>query len=141
MSDGVRLMDQAPSVEDYRRLRIASGLSPKSEAAAQAGLAGGLFGVSLMDGDAVIGMGRIIGDGGCHYQIVDIAVLPAYQGQGFGAQIMQRLKEWIDANVPDSGYVSLIADGDAKHLYAKYGFQETAPASVGMAMKMGRDTE
>ena len=131
-----QLVDSPPSVAEYRMLREASGLSPKSHEAAVAGLAGGLFAVTLRDGDMAIGMGRIIGDGGCHYQIVDIAVLPDYQGQGWGAAIMQRLMEWIGANVPDTGYISLIADGDAKHLYAKYGFQETAPASIGMAQKI-----
>ncbi|WP_373454357.1 hypothetical protein [Cereibacter changlensis] len=27
-------------------------------------------------------MGRLIGDGGCFFQIVDIAVDPSHQGQG-----------------------------------------------------------
>jgi hypothetical protein len=31
--------------------------------------------------------------------------------------------------------VSLIADGPAKHLYAQFGFEEAAPASVAMAGK------
>ncbi|WP_405646976.1 hypothetical protein [Streptomyces uncialis] len=29
-------------------------------------------------------------------------------------------------------YVSLLADGEARHPYARYGFTGTAPASVGM---------
>lgn len=128
------LRDVPPSVAEYRMLREVSGLSPKSEEAAISGLAGGLFAVTLWDGDKVIGMGRIIDDSGCHYQIVDIAVLPDYQGQGLGGNIMRRLMEWIAETVPDTGYISLIADGDAKHLYAKYGFVETVPVSVGMAM-------
>lgn len=134
-----QVIDGPPTVAEYCRLREASGLSPKSEDAAVAGVAGGLFAVTLRDEGKAIGMGRIIGDGGCHYQIVDIAVLPAYQGQGWGAAIMERLMQWIDANVPDTGYISLIADGDAKHLYAKYGFQDTAPASIGMAKKIKKD--
>jgi hypothetical protein len=32
--------------------------------------------------------------------------------------------------------VSLLADGPAKHLYAQFGFAETAPASVAMALKV-----
>lgn len=131
-----QLIDAAPSVAEYRMLREASGLSPKSEEAAIAGLAGGLFAVTLRDDERAIGMGRIIGDGGCHYQIVDIAVLPDYQGQGLGKAIMQRLMDWVGKNVPNTGYISLIADGDAKHLYAQHGFTETAPASVGMALKI-----
>ena len=135
----IKLYDVSPSVAEYRMLREASGLSPKSEEAAIAGLAGGLFAVTLRDSNKAIGMGRIIGDGGCHYQIVDIAVLPTYQGQGWGTAIMERLMEWVDINIPDTGYISLIADGDAKHLYAKYGFQNTAPASIGMAKKIGKE--
>lgn len=42
---------------------------------------------------------------------------------------------YLEANVPESGYVSLIADGEAHKLYAQFGFVHTAPASVGMAFK------
>ena len=33
--------------------------------------------------------------------------------------------------------VSLIADGDARHLYAQFGFQSVMPASIGMAQWIG----
>jgi GNAT superfamily N-acetyltransferase len=33
-------------------------------------------------------MGRVIGDGGTTFQIVDIAVDPDYQGQGYGRVIL-----------------------------------------------------
>jgi hypothetical protein len=45
-------------------------------------------------------MGRIIGDGGCLFQI---------------------------------------ADGEAHHLYRKFGFTDTAPESIGMACFIGAD--
>ncbi|WP_231598638.1 hypothetical protein [Enterococcus gallinarum] len=32
---------------------------------------------------SLVGMGRLIGDGGTAYQILDIAVLPEDQGNGF----------------------------------------------------------
>jgi hypothetical protein len=37
--------------------------------------------------------------------------------------------------VPEGAHVSLIADGPAKHLYAQFGFEETALASMAMAWK------
>ncbi|CAN7545459.1 hypothetical protein LJR232_003692 [Aquipseudomonas alcaligenes] len=43
--------------------------------------------------------------------------------------------KYIEANVPESGYVSLIADGQAQDLYAQFGFVHTAPRSVGMAYR------
>ncbi len=129
-----QLLHAVPSVETYRRLRAASGLSPKTEAAAIAGLPNSCFAVQVLCDGAPVGMGRVIGDGGCFFQVVDIAVLPAHQGQGLGKRIMQAISAYLRDHVPESAYVSLIADGQAHRLYGQYGFALTAPASVGMAL-------
>ncbi len=136
--DGYRLVEEIPDVETYRHLRRESGLSDKSHAAASRGLPNSIYGVTIRFVDEVVGMGRLIGDGGTAFQVVDIAVLPAHQGKGLGKRIMAALAAHIDANLPQSAYVSLIADGPARHLYAQYGFAETAPVSVGMARRGGR---
>ncbi|MDG4820852.1 GNAT family N-acetyltransferase [Asanoa sp. WMMD1127] len=124
---------ETPSVELYRRLRTGAGLSPKSTVAAAAGLAGGWHAVIAYAGDEPVGMGRVIGDGGTAFQIVDVCVLPEHQRRGVGAAIMGALMERLREVAPGTAYVSLIADGAARHLYAKFGFAETAPESVGMA--------
>lgn len=131
-TDGIALIESFPGVEDYRRLRSVAGLSPKSAEAATRGLRNTLYGVSLVHGGDVIGMGRIIGDGGCFFVVVDIAVQPDYQKRGLGKRIMGALDAWLRANALDSSNVSLFADGDARHLYAQYGFVEAGPVSVGM---------
>ena len=131
-SEDFRVVERFPGIDDYRRLRSVAGLSPKSADAAVRGLANTLYGVSVIDGERVIGMGRIIGDGGCFFVVVDIAVQPEYQKRGLGKRIMDALDAWLRANAPVSSNVSLFADGDAKHLYAKYGFVEAGPVSVGM---------
>lgn len=124
-----------PAITIYQQLRLAAGLSPKNTAAAARGLPNSLFAVQIVHGDDVVGMGRVIGDGGCFFQVVDIAVLPAHQGKGLGKLIMREIMQYIVTEVPQSAYVSLIADGQAQELYAQFGFQHTAPASVGMALK------
>lgn len=126
---------ETPSVETYRALRSGSGLSGKTIEAAERGLPRTLFAVQILDGATPIGMGRVIGDGGCFYQVVDIAVLKEHQGKGIGKMIMAEIVEYIETSVPESGYVSLIADGNAQNLYAQFGFVQTAPSSVGMAFK------
>ena len=40
-----------------------------------------------------------------------------------------------EAHVPESGYVSLIADGKAYDLYAQFGFVHTGSHLVGMVFK------
>jgi GNAT superfamily N-acetyltransferase len=124
-----------PTVADYRRLREEAGLSPKTLVASERGLANTLFAVQVLTGDEVVGMGRVIGDGGCFYQVVDIAVLPQHQGRGLGKVIMGEIAGYIEREVPESGYVSLLADGNAYQLYQQFGFVLTAPASVGMGLK------
>lgn len=126
---------ETPSVETYRALRLASGLSPKTIEAALKGLPNTLFAVQILHDAQPVGMGRVIGDGGCFFQVVDIAVLKGHQGKGLGKRIMGEILQYIEAEVPESGYVSLIADGQAQDLYAQFGFVHTAPRSVGMAYK------
>ena len=132
---GYHLRPGVPTSDTFRHLRVASGLSPKSAQAAALGLPNTWHGVVVeLDGQPV-GMGRVIGDGGCHFQVVDICVLPEHQGRGLGKRIMRELTDELTRRAPESAYVSLIADGDARHLYAQFGFVETAPASVAMARR------
>lgn len=137
MGSDIELVERFPDAENYCRLRAGAGMSPRTLEAARRGLPNTLYGVSLLRDDEVIGMGRIIGDGGCFYTVVDIAVVPAYQGRGLGKRILSALDAWLCANAVESAFVTLVADGDAKHLYAKYGFVESAPAAVNMEYMVG----
>lgn len=127
------LVESFPDVDEYRRLRSAAGLSAKSAGAAGRGLRNTVYGVSLLDRGRVVGMGRIVGDDGCFFLLVDIAVDPAYQRHGLGDRIVSALDRWLRVNAPPSAHVALFANGEAKHLYARYGFVETGAGGVGMA--------
>lgn len=124
-----------PSIETYQQLRVGAGLSAKSAAAAARGLPNTLFAVQILRGDEPVGMGRVTGDGGTAFQVVDIAVLTAHQGQGLGKRIMGEIAAWLREHVPETGYVSLLADVPADALYAQFGFVPTAPRTVGMAWR------
>lgn len=128
------LRDETPLQADYLRLRLVSGLSPKTAQAAAAGLPKTVFAVTVRWGDEVVGMGRIIGDGGLFFQVVDIAVEPTHQGRGLGKAIVARLVDHLRNHAPSSAYVSLVADGEAHRLYSQFGFKPTAPRSIGMAL-------
>lgn len=129
----MKLKNEIPSVDDYIAIRLAAGLSRKSAEAATIGLLNSLFGVCVYDDDKLIGIGRIIGDGGCFFEITDMAVLPAYQGCGVGRLIMTALVEWLEDNAPSTAYVSLMADHGTPDFYAKFGFiAAEQPKSAGM---------
>ncbi|GAA2939883.1 MULTISPECIES: GNAT family N-acetyltransferase [Streptomycetaceae] len=130
--DPYEIRAETPSVKTYLRLRSESGLSSKTPEAARIGLPNTWHAVTVLHEEEPVGMGRVIGDGGCALQIVDICVLPEHQGRGLGRRIMGELVQELEHRAPEGAYVSLIADGDARFLYEKFGFKPTAPASVGM---------
>ena len=136
MDESYTLTAEVPSADDYLRLRIVTGLSPKSAEGAAIGLPNTLFGVVVRHNGRVVGMGRAVGDGGLMLQVTDIAVEPEHQGRGLGKAIVGAIIEHLKRTVPDGAYVSLIADGEAHRLYAQFGFTPTAPASIGMELSI-----
>ena len=135
-----QLVPGTPSPAIYRRLRVAAGLSEKSAAAAALGLPNTLFAVTIQHPAATpdlppetVGMGRVIGDGGLFFEVVDIAVHPAHQQRGLGKAIVGALVDHLHKVAPPTAHVTLIADGQAHRLYAQFGFQPVAPDSIGMA--------
>ncbi|MFE3501792.1 GNAT family N-acetyltransferase [Kitasatospora sp. NPDC059160] len=136
-NDPYELHPGVPTVEVFRRLRTDAGLSDRAPEDVAIGLPNTWYGVVLHHEGEPIGMGRIIGDGGTAFQIVDICVHPAHQGRGLGKRIMAALTEELDRRAPATAYVSLIADGPARLLYERFGFKDTATHdSIGMYRPM-----
>jgi ribosomal protein S18 acetylase RimI-like enzyme len=129
---------RTPSTEEYLHLRAVAGLSPFLQEAARKGLPGTVFSALVVYEGRAVGMGRLIGDGGCFFQVVDIAVHPEHQGRGLGKMIMKAIMGYVENELPASAYVSLIADVPANRLYEQFGFKETAPRSLGMAYRVVR---
>ena len=69
------------------------------------------------DNDHLIGTSRAISDGEYHAFIYDVAVLPAYQGQGIGRHMVEQLV----ARNP-VWRTMLRADSDVQPFYEKLGF-------------------
>ena len=138
LPDAYRLISTVPAVTDHLTLRERAGLSPMSRRQAAAGLRGSWTACHVIHKQSgkTVAMGRVIGDGGCFFQVVDMAVVPEHQRRGIGDAVLAHLLDRIRAAGPGA-YVSLLADPPGRHLYAKHGFRETAPSSIGMALRLG----
>lgn len=131
------LKKEIPSIPDYIAIRLAAGLSRKSEEAARIGLANSLFGVVVYHDAEPIAIGRVIGDGGCFFEVTDIAVLPAHQKKGVGDMIMKAIMEYLHTHAPKTAYVSLMADHGTPHFYKRYGFNfAEMPKASGMYLRI-----
>ncbi len=129
--------EEIPSVNDYIQIRLAAGLSRKSKEAASRGLPHSIYSVVVHHNDIPIGIGRIVGDGGCFYEVTDIAVMPEHQKKGVGVMIMEALVKYLKNHAPSTAYVSLMADHGTPYFYEKFGFTlSELPKSAGMSMRI-----
>ena len=128
-----------PGATEYLELRNLCGMMPREPEAAAAGLAGSLYLVAARgsrggesDSDELLGMGRVVGDGGCFFQIVDIMVHPDWRRRGIGTEIMRRLMDYISRTADPSAHVNLFANPNAVELYEHFGFARTESVYIGM---------
>ncbi len=121
MTDG--WSDTPPDPAEYVALRTACGLGRRTEEAARIGLANGLFCAALREDGRVVAMARIIGDGGCFTQLVDVMVRPDRQGRGHGTEALTRALAWAEANLPPTCLVGLHAAPGVEPFYAARGFR------------------
>ena len=128
---------ETPTIDDYIRIRLAAGMSRKSVVAATIGLANTICGVVVYCDDKPVGIGRVIGDGGCFFEIVDIGVEPEHQKKGLGDLIMKSLMSYLHKNAPDTAYVSLMADHGTPEFYKRFGFEASLPPEKsGMSLRI-----
>ena len=117
------VQERTPTLAEYRAICEAVGWTPVINFdAAALSLERSLFAVIVLEGDAVVGMGRIIGDGAIYFYVQDIAVVPAHQGQGVGQLVLQRLMAYLREHAPDKAFVGLFATEEAVEFYRRYGF-------------------
>ena len=128
----VNIIKKVAAVEDFLRLRIVSGLTPRPAEAAKRALPNSLFGVHLVVDDCTVAMGRVVGDGALNFEVVDVAVDPNYQGKGLGSIVMQNIMGYLEQNAVEGAYITLLAD--VPQLYKKFGFVLSRPACEGLSL-------
>jgi GNAT superfamily N-acetyltransferase len=140
--DGYVLRPGVPTPTAYLRLRKESGLTPRTLEQADRALPGSWAACHVVEveTDSTVGMGRLIGDGGWYFHVVDMAVLPAHQRRGIGDWILTWLLDQVREKAPPDAFVSLMADPPGRRLYARHGFTENRDLSIGMAMWLGRES-
>ena len=132
----VGLREEFPSAEEYNELRTKVGwTSPPLEAVAP-GLRGSVFCVCARAGGRLVGMARIVGDGGLVYYIQDVIVDPQRQGEGIGRRLMERTMDFIRKRAVRHTIVGLMAAKDKESFYEPYGFRTRPNEKMGPGMTM-----
>jgi len=118
----VELVERLPTADEYvELLRRVGWTSPPVEDCRRA-LAGSLTAICAVDErKAVVGMGRLVGDGRMYCFAVDVVVDPDAQGQGIGQGIMSAL-EALARRRQFGTRVDLVAASDVVPFYRRLGY-------------------
>ena len=113
------------SIDDYNYLRKSAGWKEVSNRKAKIGLKNSAFIVVAAIDKKPIGMARIIGDGGYFVIIVDVVVLPQWQKNGIGKNLMKRIMAYINQDTfeKENVFTFLISAPEKESFYEQFGFK------------------
>lgn len=130
-----KIINEIPTIEEYKYLRSSVGWKLVDDNSIKKGLDASIWSILVKVEDKTVGMGRIVGDGGMFALIVDIILIPEYQGQGIGKVIIQNIMDWIKINYSTDSAVWLFAAEGREGFYEKFGFKKRPFDGYGYGMQ------
>ena len=132
----IRLSEQLPDKQEYFDLFITTGWNIQYQASPeeveQANRNSWLT-VCAYDDEKLVGFGRVVTDFVLHAMIFDMIILPAYQGQGIGTMVLEKLvKKCKDNGIRD---IQLFCAKGKRGFYEKNGFEVRAEDAPGMQLR------
>ena len=124
------------SVKEYLEIRSKVKWKVLSQTQAQKALSNSIYTVGAYDGDRLIGMGRIVGDGAVICYIQDLIVIPEYQKQGVGSLVLSTLIDLVKKLGEEETDIMLclMCAKGREHFYEKHGFIARPTDGLGPGM-------
>ncbi len=129
----IQIVDRLPSPSDYQDLRRAVRWRVPDDADTRRALDATVAARCAVEGDHVVGMGRIVGDRAFYLFVVDLVVHPDHQGRQLGSRLLADL-EAEAARISATGTISVVADLDVAAFYEHRGFERATSALLTKAI-------
>src|SRR5689334_14915578 len=133
MPELVQIVDGTPSPQEYAAFRAHVRWPVVDPAQVAEGLNGSLASVLARDVDGtLVGMGRVVGDGGVYLYLQDVIVLERWRNNGIGTRITEALLDRVRELGGPGTFVGLMAATGAGPFYERFGFQPRGEDRPGM---------
>ncbi len=132
------ILDDSLTLEEYKKLIDLLDWKKASDRLIEISLKNSMTEKYVIDNE-IIGMARLVTDGGYAGLIMDVIVKPDYQSQGIGTKMINRLLERVKENLEEGEEVmlQLLAAPGKIDFYKKFGFKvKLTTAEAGMYMWM-----
>lgn len=98
-----------PNINDFMSLRTKVGWQNPTRSIVEKSLAHSLFHICIEKDNALVGYGRIVGDGAMYFYLQDILVDPDFQSQSIGKHLMQEIESYLSQHTTQGATVGLLA--------------------------------
>ncbi len=133
MRSEVSVVDGTPTPAEYAAIRAHVGSAAVDPDTVGRGLAASLASVVARDGDGrLVGMGRVVGDGGIYLYLQDVIVYAHWRERGLGSQITEALLDRVRRLGGPGSFVGLMAAAGAAPFYERFGFEPRPDDRPGM---------
>jgi len=129
-----RIEERLPTAAQWMELRTSVGWAGFPEEVAAKSLAATPYCVCACEGERLIGMGRILGDGVFTFYIGNVMVAPDRQGEGIGKAIMDVIMRHVDENAYPGAIASLLSISGYEDFYTQFGFVKRPNEQSGCGM-------
>jgi len=130
------LVEALPSAAEYNRLRQTVGWGGYALEEIEDSLPRSLYGVCVYLNGALVGMARVVGDGGLVFYIQDVIVVPDHQRRGIGRTMMDRVMAYIRKHARQNSVIGLMAAKGKEPFYEAYGFTPRPNDRLGCGMTL-----
>lgn len=130
------LKENTITVKDYLEIRSQVGwIELKKEQAVRA-LENSLYVVGAYDGNKLLGMGRIVGDGAVICYVQDLIVIPDKQHMGIGSMVLKKLQQYVESLHMENSQMMLclMCAKGRESFYEQHGFVARPTDNLGPGM-------
>ena len=138
MNDPVTIVERLPTAAEYLDVIAAVGWRPRERRAVEIALGNSFYAVCAEREGRVIGFGRVIGDGGLHFYLADVIVVPPHQRRGVGTRIVAALTRYVESLPYPNTLVAVLPTPGLAGFYAAHGYKAQGAESPVMQRWINR---
>ena len=94
----MKILENVLTAADFIKLYESAGWGKKCEDIVQVSLENSYVTFAVIEEENVIGMARLLGDGGMAFYLKDFVILPEFQGKGMGKALLEYVQNYIKIN-------------------------------------------
>lgn len=132
----ITIKENKITVQEYLGIRAGVKWVELGMQQAEQALNNSLFVVGAYEGEKLVGMGRLVGDGAVICYIQDLIVLPEYQHKGVGSLVISTLIDYVEG-LRETGsrmMLCLMCAKGREAFYEKHGFIVRPTKNLGPGM-------